>query len=67
MTGPVTVKSQIILIGPKVCVMTATEIQSGSSSQDGLMEFTLTDKEFHHIDALNAIENLEGFLGMGRN
>jgi ligand-binding sensor domain-containing protein len=31
------------------------------SSQDGLMEFTLTDKEFHHIDALNAIDNRKEF------
>ena len=27
------------------------------SSPDGLMEFTLTDKKFHHIDALNELEN----------
>jgi len=31
------------------------------SSPDGLMEFTLTNKEFHHIDALNATENRKDF------
>ena len=29
------------------------------NSQDGLMEFTLTDKKFHHIDALNEFINLK--------
>ena len=38
------------------------------SSPDGLMEFTLTDKEFHHIDALNAIiiEIYARIFGNGR-
>ena len=31
------------------------------SSPDGLMEFTLTDKEFHHVDALNEFMNLKNF------
>ena len=31
------------------------------SSPDGLMEFTLNDKKFHHIDALTEIVNLKNF------
>jgi hypothetical protein len=31
------------------------------NSPDGLMEFTLTDKEFHHVDALNEFMNLKNF------
>jgi signal transduction histidine kinase/ligand-binding sensor domain-containing protein len=31
------------------------------NSNDGLVEFTLADKQFHHIDALNNIEKLKDF------
>src|SRR5206468_3218750 len=31
------------------------------SSPDGLMEFTLTNKKFHHIDALNEFVRLKDF------
>jgi hypothetical protein len=31
------------------------------SSPDGLLEFTLNDKKFHHIDALNEIVNQKDF------
>ena len=31
------------------------------SSPDGLMELSLNDKKFHHIDALNEVENLPDF------
>ncbi len=31
------------------------------ASPDGLVEFTLNDKTFHHIDALNELENVKDF------
>jgi ligand-binding sensor domain-containing protein len=31
------------------------------SSPDGLMEFTLSDKKFHHVDAMNQFIKLESF------
>ena len=31
------------------------------SSPDGLVEFTLNDRKFHHIDALNELENRKDF------
>ena len=31
------------------------------SSPDGLVEFTLSDRKFHHVDALNELENRKDF------